>query len=421
MTDNIFIAMTKTLLQINSVINWGSTGRIAEEIGQIAIANGWDSYIAFGRHNKESKSQKIKIGNKWDLYWHIIMTRVFDRHGLASKRATKQLIKKIDALKPNVIHLHNIHGYFLNYKSLFAYLKTAKIPIVWTLHDCWSFTGHCSHFTYIKCLKWRSICDKCPQKKVYPKSLLQDRSKLNFFDKKTSFFYCKDIVTIISVSDWLANLCLQSFLKDFPIKRIYNGIDTNVFKSILTAEKNGIREKYGVNSNFVVLGVASTWSKRKGLEDFIKLRYLLNEQYVIFLIGVSKQQIKVLPSNIIAIERTENINELVSIYSMADVFVNPTWEDNFPTTNLEALSCGTPVITYKTGGSMEALSEETGFVVEQGNIEGLKKAIEVIKQTDKEKYSVTCRERVLNFFRKEDRYMEYIKLYEEINKRNNNQ
>jgi glycosyltransferase involved in cell wall biosynthesis len=404
----------RKLLQINSVINSGSTGRIAEEIGQITNTNGWESYIAFGRENRESVSQKIKIGTKWNVLWHVLMTRLLDKHGLFSKCATKKLIRQIQQIQPDIVHLHNIHGYYLHYKLLFNYLQKANLPVVWTLHDCWAFTGHCAHFDFVKCGKWKIHCHKCPQKKEYPSAFFRDRSYRNFLNKRESFTLSQVLVTLVPVSHWLADLCSQSFLKNIPIRQIYNGVNIDIFKPVLEEKKKEIAKKYNIKTNFLILGVASIWSERKGLADFIKLSSVISVDSSILLMGLTTKQIKELPEKVIGVERTENIEELVALYSTANVFINPTWEDNFPTTNIEALACGTPVITYNTGGSIEAVTKETGFIVEQGSIQGLISAIEILKQNGKAIYSIECRKRAMKFFNKNDRYAEYLQLYENI-------
>lgn len=399
------------LLQINSVINFGSTGRIAEEIGQLAINNSWKSYIAYGRNDRPSESQLIKIGNDWDIKWHGLQTRLFDRHGLASTKATKRLVEKIQEIKPDIIHLHNLHGYYLNIEILFHYLATAGIPVVWTLHDCWPMTGHCAHFSFIGCDKWKMQCEHCPQKNGYPASYLMDRSLKNYQLKKKLFTSVPQM-TLVPVSNWLANIVKESFLKIYPIKTIYNGVDTTVFTPCSTTK---IREKYKIPTNtFVILGIASIWSERKGLKDFIRLSESLKENEMIILVGLTDKQINILPRNILGISRTENIHELAELYSLTDVFVNPTWEDNFPTTNIEALACGTPVITYQTGGSPEALTPETGFVVEQGDLAGIRDAIDSIKSKGKSFYAESCRERAVRMFNKNERYAEYLELYEQM-------
>ncbi len=399
------------LLQINTVINSGSTGRIAEEIGSKVIEAGGESFIAFGRKaERPSKSHKIQIGNQQDIFLHGIGTRLTDKHAFFSKRATEKLIEEVIKIHPDIIHLHNLHGYYLNINVLFDYLSTIDTPIVWTLHDCWPITGHCSHFSYINCEKWKTHCINCPQKKEYPASFLLDNSYSNFETKRKLFTSIKNL-TLIPVSHWLENLLRKSFLHTYPIQVIHNGINLDVFKPIPT---HRIKEKYNLYDKFVVLGVASIWDKRKGLADFIKLSRLLRNDEILILVGLTDKQIKSLPQNIIGIQRTENVNELAELYSCADIFANPTWEDNYPTTNLEAISCGTPVVTYKTGGSPESISADTGFVVEQGDITALRKVLNEVKSNGKKFYQEACRKRALSLFRKEDRFEEYMLLYEKL-------
>lgn len=400
----------KKLLQINSVINSGSTGRIGEEIGQTAIAAGWESYIAYGRNERPSSSKLIKIGSDKDIKLHGLQTRLFDRHGLGSKGATTDFIRQIEKIKPDIIHLHNIHGYYINIEVLFQYLKKVNVPVVWTFHDCWPITGHCSHFTFVGCDKWKKLCYECPQKTSYPASYFIDRSKKNYILKKELFNSLPNL-TLVPVSQWLSGVLEESFLQKYPIKVINNGINTEVFKP---SEGSAFRTKYSLDDKFILLGVASIWDERKGLKDFIELSKLLNSDYQIVLVGLTNKQIKQLPENILGIERTESVEGLAEIYASSDVFINPTYEDNFPTTNLESLACGTPVITYETGGSPEAIDESTGIVVEQGNINKLVDAINQIKSHDKQYYSDACVERAHRLYKKEDRYKEYIDLYESL-------
>lgn len=344
-----------TLLQINVTANWGSTGRIAEDIGRLVMHDGWESWVAYGRGKPESASNLIRIGSDMDMRLHALQTRFFDNHGLASAKATSRFIEKIKKISPDVIHLHNIHGYYINYQSLFQYLKDWGGPVVWTLHDCWSFTGHCSQYFFEGCNRWLSECHHCPQLRSYPASLMRDRSTLNFLDKSKAFSGLENL-TLVPVSKWLNGELHKSFLNGYPSQVIHNGIDTEMFN--IRPQK--AREKMGKK---VVLGVASVWNSRKGLEEFCKLRAQLSEDYMIILVGLSLKQISMLPSGITGIQRTDSIDQLVGIYNLADVFVNPTLEDTFPTTNLEALACGTPVITYDTGGSPEAVDEKCGVVV----------------------------------------------------------
>lgn len=396
------------IVQINSTLNWGSTGRIAEEIGQKIIEQEGESYVAYGRYANPSHSKSIRIGNKWDNYIHVLQTRLFDRHGFGSKKATLKLVEQIKNIQPDIIHLHNIHGYYLNYPILFEYISSFHIPVVWTLHDCWPFTGHCSHYMSIDCNRWQSQCYQCPLKNEYPSSIFLDRSDMNYKEKKR-YFNSIENLTLVPVSDWLGGEIKKSFFRNKTYRVIHNGIDIHTFTPVDSLKKQLRKE-----DKFLVLGVCSVWIDKKGLPDFISLRERLSDDCTIVLIGLTKKQIKSLPPGIIGIERTNSVQDLAAYYSSVDVFFNPTWEDNFPTTNLEALACGTPVITYRTGGSPEAIDENTGFVVEQGDLEGAIHAINQIKSVGKATYTQACRERAVTHFNKEDRYAEYLQLYKEI-------
>lgn len=402
------------LLQINECLN-GSTGKIARQIGDLAIDNGWDSYIAYSAWENEfpCKSKLIKIGSKYDRYFHALETRLRDNHGLASRRATKKLVETIQKLTPDIIHLHNIHGYYLNYPILFRYLREKNIPVVWTLHDCWSFTGHCSHFDAIKCFKWREKCRHCQGLNTYPKSLWIDRSEKNYLLKKEHFTAIADCLTIVPVSYWLENFVQQSFLKDVKVQTIHNGIDIDTFR---VYDSDKVRQKYKLDGKFVVLGVAAPWTQRKGLNDFITLRQRLpHDKYAIMLVGLTKKQIKKLPNGIIGITRTDSPQELAEIYSMADVFFNPTYEDNYPTVNLEAIACGTPVVTYDTGGCAEAISAEAGWVVQQGKMSDMVKIINNLALRNENEIltqRMLCRYYAEKNFKQTDCFRQYISLYE---------
>ena len=401
----------KKLLQINTVINSGSTGHIAEGIGQLAIKNGWESYIAYGRNDRPSSSTKIKIETKWSIYLHVLKTRLFDRHGFGSKKATKKFIKQIETIKPDIIHLHNIHGYYLNIEALFHYLKVTNIPIVWTLHDCWSFTGHCSHFEYIKCKKWIKLCNHCPQKKNYPASFFLDNSTKNYLDKKRLFTSVSNM-TIISVSQWINDLLSNSFLSKYPKKIIPNGIDTALFSPQNNCQ---IREKLNLKeSDFVILGVATVWNERKGLMDFIKLANLIDTNTKIVLVGLSEHQKKNLPKNIIPLTRTESQKELAELYSAANVVLNLSYEESFGMTTVEGFACGTPSIVYNCTASPELLTNKTGFIVQAGNLDELIYAINTIRKNTKSYYSSFCIERAITFYDKNKQFANYINLYDDI-------
>ena len=408
----------KKLLQINPVLRTNtSTGRIVQEIGELAIKEGWDSYVAYsgGRDGlKPCKSKLIPVGGKVDVAFHGLWTRLTDRHGLASWSATRRFIDEIKALKPDIIHIHNIHGYFLNYKILFDFLAQSDIPVVWTVHDCWLYTGHCYHYTAAGCYKWQSLCEDCPQKFEFPASYLADRSRQNFLDKKEAFTSVTNM-TIVTVSEWMKNEMSNSFLKDCQFQVIHNGIDLNVFS--VQDNEQGVRQRYGLGDKRIILGLASIWSKEKGWDDFIEMAKMLNDNELIVLVGVSEKQQEQLPSNIVGIRRTENVQQLAELYSAADVFVNPTWQDNYPTVNLEAIACGTPVVTYRTGGSVEVITDSTGMIVEQGDVAGLLSAAREIMQRGTQFFKDSCRKFALENFDKEERYNDYLKLYDKLLKR----
>ena len=403
----------KVVFHINTIGNSGSTGRIAEGICKLAKEKGIICHTAYGRWTNASVTHLHKLGNKLSIYWHVAMTRIFDRHGLASKKATLELIALLKEIKPDLIHLHNIHGYYLNYPILFQYLAQLDIPIVWTLHDCWPYTGHCVHYTTVKCNKWKTICSHCPNLKDYPQSWLKDHSTTNFQIKKDSFTKLKNL-TIVTVSQWLSNQVKESFLAKYPIVHIYNGIDTEKFVPEIVNHTDYVWE-----NKFIILGVATVWNDRKGLDDFIRLSQLLNEDERIVLVGLSSQQIKRLPHNIIGLKKTENINELIRLYSVADVFINFSPEETFGLTTIESMACGTPVIVVNSTASPEIVNEEVGFVIEPHDIHAAQKQIQEIKKKTKRAYSEVCRTYVTRHFNETERYKEYIQLYEKLWKNEN--
>ena len=393
------------ILQINVTANWGSTGKIAEQIGLCAQAHGWKSYIAYGRMSNPSKNELVKIGNAFDVYEHYAEARLLDNEGLASRRATKRLLREMDEIKPDVVHLHNIHDHYLNYPMLFRYLAEKKIPVVWTQHDQWATTGHCC-YNLVGCERWKDECHDCPLSKWY--SL--DRSRRNFRLKKKLM---SDIpsLTIIPVSEWLGDKIRQSHLKDRDIQVVHNGIDINTF----SPQPTNAHERYGIDKQKkIVLGVAALWDARKGLNDFYALaNRLLADEYAIVIVGQRTEDIKRVEKGcqMVFVDRTQNALELAQLYSSASVFVNPTYQDNYPTTNLEAIACGTPVITYRTGGSPEAIDGKTGIVVEQGDIDGLVSAIEMLANGD---YKEACRKRAGKEFDNTKCFNPYILLYTKL-------
>lgn len=400
----------KNIVQINVESNFGSTGKICVNISDYLESHGNEAHIAHGPIHRDTSNSTYPIGTKFDYYLHILNTRFFDKHGLGSKKATKEFLKKLKDLKPDLIHLHNIHGYYINYELLFEFIKDTNIPVVWTLHDCWSFTGHCTHFEYIDCEKYKTACIKCPLTYTYPKSWLIDRSHKNFNQKKASFTGVKNL-TLVPVSKWLATKVEQSFLQDYSIHPITNGIDITTFKP---KDTTNYKIEKGWTNFKIILGVASVWDKTKGWEDFTKIAPNLKDDERIVLVGLSKQQIEVLPKNIIGIERTDSKKELIQLYSLADVFMNLTYADTYPTTNLEALSCGTPVITYKTGGSVEEITDYNGAIIEQGNYIEAYKTFNKMGAKFKKEHTQTIRNNAIKKFDKSFQLKKYDELYQSL-------
>ena len=396
------------IFEVNSV-PYGSTGRIMFQIANLVNAMGGTAYTSssFTKSRGEHFTcAHYKIGGAIGKTAHIVLAKCTGRHGCYSHFATKRLIQKIKQVNPDVIHLHNIHGWYLNWKMLFDFLKTAGIPVIWTLHDCWAFTGHCPYFVAAKCEKWKTDCHDCPIYRSYPGCFLDD-SKKQYALKKQCFTGVPNL-TVVTPSQWLADLVKQSYLKEYKTVVINNGIDLTKFKPC----KSDFREKYGLENKIILLGVAFDWTPKKGLDEFKQLAEDLPEEYAIVMVGVSAAVAKELPDRIISIACTQSQEELAQIYSAADLFVNPTLEENFPTVNLEALACGTPVITYQTGGSPESITEKCGRVVPYKNYEALKNTISEMKNA-KPAMSNASVERA-KLYERNDAYQKYVMLYKTV-------
>ena len=356
------------ILEINEV-NYGSTGKIMLQIADLARSNGHEVISCFyARRNKDKDTDCIYIGNKVSCNIHKKSYLKSGITGKGSKLSTRAFLNKVKKFAPDVIHIHNLHNSYINLPMLFDYIKKNNVKVIWTLHDCWSFTGHCPYFTLAKCEKWKTGCDNCPQLKRYPPTNT-DRTKEMWELKKEWFTGVKDL-TIVTPSEWLAGLAKESFLKEYPVKVINNGIDISVFKPT----ESDFRAKNNLDGKFIVLGVASFWEERKGIDVFIELSKRLDDRFKIVLVGTNDKVDEILPSNILSIHRTSDQKELAQLYSAADIYFNPTREENYPTVNMEAIACGTPVLTFKTGGSPEMLDPKTGLVVED-DIEQIEKAI----------------------------------------------
>lgn len=353
------------VLFINSVVDYGSTGKIVRDLYQGLIETGHEAKMVYGRHEARDGKDTVNISNKLSSGYHLVMSQLLGRHGMHSSQATRKVIREIETFQPDIIHLHNIHGYYLNVFLLFEYLKNhPSIKIVWTLHDCWSFSGSSAYFSYDGCKKWDEGCVICNDTNTYPKNRATSSQERNFYKKKEAFTSVQNM-TLVTPSDWLKNLTEQTFLKKYPVQRIYNGIDLNQFKPL--PEESTDKK--------IILGVSNIWEKRKGYDDFIALSKLLSDDYQIVLIGLNKDQLANLPSEIVGIERTSNIEELVSYYSKAYVMLNLSVEETMGLTTVESLACGTPVIVYDQTAVPEVVNEHVGFVVEAGDVQRLHELI----------------------------------------------
>lgn len=387
------------IVQINAVCGAGSTGKICVAISELLTKTGIENYILYSQGTSEYQ-WGINYMSAGEIKIQALLSRAFGNYGFNSYVATKKLIAQLERLQPDIIHLHNLHGHNCNLEALFKYIKRKGIRVFWTFHDCWAFTGYCTHYDLIGCGKWQSGCKQCPQKRKY--SWFFDRSR-SLFQKKQRLFKDLDL-TVITPSEWMAEQVRCSFLKDYPVKVINNGIDLEIFKP----HENDFRQRYNISDDKkVLLGVAHGWAYSKGLDVFIQLaRRLDSEKFQIVLVGTDENVESQLPANIISIRRTNNQKELAEIYTAADVFVNPTREDTFPTVNIEALACGTPIVTFRTGGSPEILDETCGYVVEKGSIDAIEQAIYKTFELSRD----DCRKRALQFDM-HSKFYEYLQMY----------
>ena len=391
------------IVQINATCGVGSTGKICVGISEILTENNVENYILCSRSNGYrlgrlcADLQYVKI--------QALKSRILGNYGFNSRKATCKIITELENIQPDIVHLHNIHGHDCDLSELFTYFKKKKTKLVWTFHDCWAFTGYCTYFDMVKCNQWKTKCEKCAKKREH--SWLFDQSE-KLFEKKKALFAGLDL-TIVTPSRWLADLAKQSFLRDYPIHVINNGIDLSVFGP----SESDFREKNGLENKKIVLGVSFEWGKRKGADVFAALSKRLPDDYKIILVGIDDKTKKALPSSILSVRRTQNQKELAEIYTAADIFVIPTREENYPTVNMEALACGTPVLTFRTGGSPEMLDETCGSVVDCDDIETLEK--EIIRICTEKPYSAeACIKKALEFD-KNERFKEYLKVYESMN------
>lgn len=368
----------KKLIQINTVCNT-STGKLMGDIQRKANELGYETLSIVGRRKVFQDVPCIRIGNPVSFWIHVAITTIFDKQGYGSYFMTKKIIKRLRKENPDIIHLHNLHGYYLNLPLLFDYLaEEFSGKIYWTFHDCWPITGHCAYFTAVKCAKWKSGCSKCPNKRAYPISLFCDASERNYNEKNKLFNRLNDL-TIITPSEWMAQMVKKSFLCKYPVEVVNNGIDLKKF--VYREPESRLFDKYKISRNRkIILGVANIWDARKGIEDFFSLSNVLPDEYQIVLVGLSKRQIRGLSHNIIGIQRTENQEELVMLYSLSHVFMNPSLEESFSLVTAEAIACGTPVIVLDTSAVKELVCDSNGIVLSRHKAEDYLRAIKELEE-----------------------------------------
>ena len=391
------------VVQINCLFGTGSTGKICLAISNLLTQHGIENFVLHAFRGKK-RPCGIQYMTLPEIKYQAIKAKIIGNYGFQSKSGTKRLIKELERISPDIVHLHNVHSHNVHLEMLFSYLKAKKIKTFWTFHDCWAITGYCPHYDMIGCEKWKNNnCKECPQRAQY--SYFFDKAE-ELYKKKRQLLTDMDL-TIITPSQWLANEVRQSFLKNTPVHVINNGIDLKVF----SRRKSNFREIHQIGDKFLLLGVSFGWGEKKGLDVFIRMASRLDpEKFKIVLVGTDKKTDVLLPQNMISIHRTADQTELAEIYSAADLFVNPTREENFPTVNMEALACGTPVITFRTGGSPETIDDNTGVVVDRDDETALYQAI--LKIEKERTFSLECcRQKALEF-RQEDKYTEYYRLYE---------
>lgn len=396
------------VLLVNAVCGKGSTGRICTDIYSTLKKHGHEAVVAYahGEPTRIDVADTFRINDVKGYYVHNILARITDRAGFYSTRATKRFIKFIEEYKPDVIHLHNLHGFYINIEILFNYLAQANVKVIWTLHDCWTFTGHCAYYSFAKCNKWLTECHACPLKRDYPQSLFMDRSRRNYRDKRRLFTSLNQL-TLTTPSEWLAGEVRKSYLGKYPVVPIYNGIDLSSFRPV----ESSVRQSLGITpEKTMLLAVAYDWSERKGLDDLVRLNELMDkDKYQLVIVGLSNNQIERLPEDIIKLPRTESLEDLVKLYSAADIFVNTSYEETMGMVTAEALACGTPAVAYDQTAVPEVVDSHSGIVVKAGNVSGLLSALSEAERLDKK----ACRRRAQTF-EKNNQYEKYYQLYLDV-------
>lgn len=361
------------ILALNTFAGSGSTGRIALDIAQYAAGQGSETIIGFGAGDVPLEAQQfaLRIGGRAGRKWHGALRKLLDGEGYGSLAATLRLISFLKVYRPDVVHLHNLHGCYLNHRLLFRALRASGVPVLWTLHDCWPFTGHCAYFDFIGCDRWQTACHHCPQLRGYPTCIGADGSARNYRRRRKLFTDVPNM-TLAVPCRWMGELVSHSFLANHPVRVVYNGVNRDVFRPI----PSDIRQKHGITEPYVALAVASEWEERKGVRHLPEIAASLGGEYRLVVLGLSKAQIEALPNGVLGLPRTASPRELVAWYTAADCFVNPTLEDNMPLVNLEAMACGTPVAVFATGGCPECIAKGCGIVAPRGDVPALVQAVQ---------------------------------------------
>lgn len=398
----------KTIAAINCNVRSGG-GKVMLGIAEVARNSGFDYYTYSPESKIDSPKNHSYIISRYTNYANMKISQLIGYDSAVINYGTYKLINQLKKIRPDLIHLHGLHGWYIDYKKLFEYIKQNNIPVVWTQHDCWAFTGKCTHFSYVKCNKWKTGCYDCPQLSRYPESKFIDNSKPMYNYKKNTFTSLKKC-QIVSVSNWLMSILEESFLKNYPITTIENGIDVSVFKFI----KSDLRNKYGLNDKVIILGVAASWNERKGLDDFINLRGMLPEdKFEIIIIGLNSQQLdRVKKEGIIGISRTANKSELAEWYSTCDVFFNPSIEETFGLVTVEAMACGAPVIVYNSTAAPELIKHTNNYCVNTNDLDEVVECINKILKNGKLFYSNV--ERAYHYYNQDSQYEKYLDLYSEF-------
>ena len=396
------------VFQLNTFCGVKSTGRIAAEIARLVEKDGGECRIGYGVPDisEDSRPFAYRIGNPLGRKIHAVIRKLLDAEGYGSFWATRKLIHDLKDFHPDLIHLHNIHGCYLNFRLLFDYLEKAEIPVIWTLHDCWPFTGHCAYFDYSGCEKWKQECRHCPQQKSYPVCIGVDGSRRNYRNKKAWFTKLKNL-TFVAPCQWMTKPLSASFMGTYPVRVIVNGVNLHTFHPV----SSQLRAEYKLEDKKVCLAVASEWDERKGLKYICQAAEKLGTEYHFVVVGLELEQIQALPANVLGLQHTSSTEELAAWYTTADCFLNPTLEDNMPMVNLEALACGTPVVVFETGGCPEAVDETCGMVVKQGDLDGFCDAIQNI--CNGKEMGESCLKRA-QAFNCEATFRSYLELYKEI-------